>query len=97
MPGFKPLHDKVLIKPDDALTVTKGGILIPDQGQEKPHRGTVIAIGSGRIAEDGTIRPLDVKKGDKVLYGKYNGSEIEIEGVKHMILTESEIIGLFEG
>ena len=87
-----PLHDRVLVKRLEAEETTKGGIIIPDTAKEKPQEAEVIAVGKGRVAEDGKVVPLDVKKGDKVLIGKFSGTEVTIEGEEHVILREEEIL-----
>src|SRR5437667_6519342 len=95
--SFRPLHDRVLIRRIEAEEKTKGGILIPDTAQEKPMEGEVIAVGPGARGEDGKVHPLDVKAGDRVLFGKWSGTEIKIEGEELMIMKESDIMGLVEG
>jgi chaperonin GroES len=92
--SVKPLDDRVLIMPQEAETTTKGGIVLPDTAKEKPQRGTVVATGPGKLLEDGKRVALNVKAGDKVLYGKYSGTEIKIDGVEHKIMKESEIFGI---
>ncbi|UCE43071.1 MAG: co-chaperone GroES [Candidatus Aminicenantes bacterium] len=87
-----PLHDRVLVKRLEAEETTKGGIIIPDTAKEKPQEAEVIAVGKGRVGEDGKVVPLDVKKGDKVLIGKFSGTEVTIEGEEHLILREEEIL-----
>jgi chaperonin GroES len=87
-----PLHDRVLVKRLEAEETTKGGIIIPDTAKEKPQEAKVIAVGKGRVAEDGKVIPLDVKKGDKVLIGKFSGTEVTIEEEEHVILREEEIL-----
>jgi chaperonin GroES len=87
-----PLHDRVLVKRLEAEDTTKGGIIIPDTAKEKPQEAKVIAVGQGRVSEDGKVIPLDVKKGDKVLIGKFSGTEVTIEGEEHVILREEEIL-----
>ena len=87
-----PLHDRVLVKRLEAEDTTKGGIIIPDTAKEKPQEAEVIAVGKGRVGEDGKVLPLDVKKGDKVLIGKFSGTEVTIEGDEHVILREEEIL-----
>ena len=87
-----PLHDRVLVKRLEAEETTKGGIIIPDTAKEKPQEAEVIAVGKGRVGEDGKVVPLDVKKGDKVLIGKFSGTEVTIEGDEHVILREEEIL-----
>jgi chaperonin GroES len=93
---FRPLHDRVLIEPLEAEEKTAGGIIIPDTAKEKPMEGKVIAAGSGARAEDGSITPMDVKKGDRVLYGKWSGTEVKIDGKDYVIMKESDIMGIIE-
>ena len=92
----RPLQDRVLIKRLAEEEKTKGGIIIPDTAKEKPAEGEVVAVGAGKVNEKGQLRALDVKKGDRVLFGKYAGNEIKIEGVDHLILREDEILGVIE-
>lgn len=87
-----PLHDRVLVKRLEAEETTKGGIIIPDTAKEKPQEAEVIAVGKGRIGDDGKVVPLEVKKGDKVLIGKFSGTEVTIDGEEHVILREEEIL-----
>jgi chaperonin GroES len=87
-----PLHDRVLVKRLEAEETTKGGIIIPDTAKEKPQEAEVIAVGKGRVGDDGKAIPLDVKKGDKVLIGKFSGTEVTIDGEEHVILREEEIL-----
>jgi len=87
-----PLHDRVLVKRLEAEETTKGGIIIPDTAKEKPQEAEVISVGKGRMDEDGKVIPLDVKKGDKVLIGKFSGTEVTIDGEEHVILREEEIL-----
>ncbi len=87
-----PLHDRVLLKRLEEKEVVKGGIIIPDTAREKPQEAEVIAVGKGRITEDGKVIPLDVKKGDKVLIGKFSGTEVTFEDVEHVIVREEEIL-----
>ncbi len=87
-----PLHDRVLLKRLEEKEVVKGGIIIPDTAKEKPQEATVIAVGKGRVTEDGKVIPLDVKKGDKVLIGKFSGTEVTFEDVEHIIVREEEIL-----
>jgi len=87
-----PLHDRVLLKRLEEQEVKKGGIIIPDTAKEKPQEAEVIAVGKGRVADDGKVIPLEVKKGDKVLIGKFSGTEVEIGGVEHVIVREEEIL-----
>ncbi|PYS96883.1 MAG: co-chaperone GroES [Acidobacteria bacterium] len=90
----KPLHDRVLVKRVEAEEKVKGGIIIPDTAKEKPLEGKVVAIGAGRLDEDGKRVPLEVKVGDKVLIGKYAGTEIKIDDIEHVIVREDEILGV---
>lgn len=92
----RPLHDKVLIQRLDTEETTKGGIIIPDTAKEKPQEGKVIAVGTGRILEDGTKRPLDIKKGEKVLFNKYGGIDISIDGEDYLILREEDILAVVD-
>jgi len=92
----RPLHDKVLIEILDTEEKTKGGIIIPDTAKEKPQEGKVVAVGTGRILEDGTKKPLDVKKGDKVLFNKYGAIDISIEGEDYLILREEDILAIVD-
>ena len=94
--AIRPLHDRVLIKRVEEEQKTKGGIIIPDSAKEKPAEGKVIAVGNGRVLEDGKVRPLDVKAGDRVLFGKYSGSEIKVDGEEHLILREDDILVVLE-
>ena len=94
--GFKPLHDRVVVSRFSEETKTAGGIILPDTAQEKPSEGTVVTVGSGVRGEDGKITPLDVKKGDHVLFGKFGGTEIKVDGEELMILRESDILGIIE-
>jgi chaperonin GroES len=89
--SIKPLHEKVVVERMEAESKSAGGILIPDTAKEKPMRGIVIAVGPGRVLENGDVKPLDVKKGDKVLFGGYAGSEVKLEGKDYLIVNESEI------
>lgn len=89
---IEPLDDRVVVEPMEAEEKTRGGIVLPDTAQEKPQRGKVIAVGPGRILDSGERAPLPVKKGDKVLYAKYGGTEIEIDGTTYMILRETDIL-----
>jgi len=91
---FRPLHDRLLVKRQEAENKTAGGIIIPDSAKEKPIEGTVIAIGNGKILDDGKVRELEVKVGDKILFGKYSGTEIKLEGDEHIILREDEVLGV---
>ena len=93
---FRPLQDRILVKRNTEEQKTKGGIIIPDSAKEKPVQGTVIAAGNGKVLEDGKVRPLDVKAGDTVLFGKYAGTEIKIDGEEQLILREEEVLGVVE-
>tara|TARA_B100001179_G_scaffold178637_1_gene133952 strand:- start:188 stop:475 length:288 start_codon:yes stop_codon:yes gene_type:complete len=92
--AFRPLHDRVLVRRIEAEEKTAGGIIIPDSAQEKPSEGEVIAVGSGSKADDGTVTPLDVKEGDRVLFGKWGGTEVKIDGEDLLIMKESDIMGI---
>ena len=92
---IRPLHDRVLIKRLDEAEQLRGGIIIPDTAKEKPQQGEVIAAGEGKIREDGTRQPLDVKPGDRVLFGKYSGSEVKLDDQEYLIMREDEILGIF--
>ena len=96
MTGFKPLHDRVLLKRVEAEEKTPGGIIIPDTAKEKPVEGEVLAVGPGARDEAGRMQPLDVKVGDRVLFGKWSGTEVRIEGEDRLILKESDILGVIE-
>jgi chaperonin GroES len=91
---FRPLHDRVVVKRVEEDTKTKGGIIIPDTAQEKPMQGEVIAAGPGARDEAGKIQPLDVKAGDRVLFGKWSGTEVKIDGAEYLIMKESDIMGI---
>ncbi len=93
---IRPLHDRILVKRIEEEAKTKGGIIIPDAAKEKPQEGRVIAAGNGKINEDGKVQPLDVKKGDKILFSKYAGSEVTIEGDEHLIIREDDVLGILE-
>ncbi|MFI5173610.1 MAG: co-chaperone GroES [Terriglobia bacterium] len=94
---FRPLHDRILIRRFEEGEVVKGGIIIPDTAKEKPQQGEVIAVGNGKVMENGTKVPLDVKAGDRILFGKYSGNEIKIEDEEFLILREDEVLGVIEG
>lgn len=93
---IRPLHDRVIVKRLEEKEKTKGGIIIPDTAREKPMEGKVIAVGPGKVSESGTKVSMNVKKGDRILFGKYAGSEIEIEGEEHLIMREDDILGIIE-
>jgi len=94
--SIKPLADRVLVEPLEGETVSKGGIVIPDTAKEKPQQGKVIAVGPGRIGDEGTRIEPDVKKGQKILYGKYSGTEVTVAGKEYLILRESDILAVIE-
>ena len=95
--GFRPLHDRVLVRRVEAEEKTAGGIIIPDSAKEKPQEGEVVSIGTGARDETGKVVPLDLKKGDKVLFGKWSGTEVKIDDVEYLIMKESDIMGVLEG
>jgi len=92
--GFRPLHDRVLVRRVEAEEKTAGGIIIPDSAKEKPAEGEVVAVGAGSKAEDGKVTPLDVKAGDKILFGKWSGTEVKLDGEDLLIMKESDILGI---
>jgi chaperonin GroES len=92
--NIKTLADRVIIKPAEAEEKTKGGIILPDTAKEKPIEGSIVAVGAGRVTEDGKSVPMNLKVGDKVLYGKYSGTEIKVEGEEYLIMRESDIYGI---
>jgi chaperonin GroES len=94
---FRPLQDRVIVKRVAEEEKTKGGIIIPDTAKEKPIEGKVIAVGNGKVLEDGKVRPLDVKAGDRILFAKYAGTEIKLDGEDHLIIREEDILGVVEG
>jgi chaperonin GroES len=91
---FRPLHDRVLVERIEAEEKTRGGIIIPDTAKEKPQEGRVIAVGAGTINEKGEVRPLDVKAGDRILFGKWSGTEVKLDGKDLLIMKESDIMGI---
>ena len=93
---IRPLHDHIIVKRVKEEDKTKGGIIIPDTAKEKPQEGKVVAVGKGKILKDGKVAPLDVKKGDTILFGKYSGTEIKIEGEDHLIIREEDVLGVIE-
>jgi chaperonin GroES len=93
---IKPLGDRILLKRIEEEQKSKGGIVIPDSAKEKPQEGKVVAVGKGRMLEDGKLVPLEVKKGDRVLFGKYSGTEVKLEGEEHLIVREDDILGILE-
>jgi chaperonin GroES len=94
---IRPLQDRVIVKRLEEEEKTKGGIIIPDTAKEKPQEGKVIAVGKGKVTEEGKVIPLDVKAGDRILFGKYAGTEIKIDGEEHLIMREEDILGIIEG
>ena len=92
--NFRPLHDRVLVKRLEGEAKTAGGIIIPDTAKEKPMEGEVIAVGTGARSEDGKVHPLEVKAGDRILFGKWSGTEVKIDGVEYIIMKESDIMGI---
>jgi len=94
---IRPLQDRVLVQRVQEEERTKGGIIIPDTAKEKPQEGKVVAVGKGKVGDDGKVIPLDVKAGDKILFGKYSGSEIKLEGTDYLIMREEDILGVLEG
>ncbi len=94
---MRPLQDRIIVKRLEEEEKTKGGIIIPDSAKEKPQEGKVIAVGQGKMTEDGKLIPLDVKVGDRILFGKYSGTEVKIEGEEHLIMREEDILGIIEG
>jgi chaperonin GroES len=93
---IRPLQDRLLVKRIDEEETTKGGIIIPDTAKEKPQEGKVIAVGKGKVTENGKVQPLDVKKGDRILFSKYAGTEVTIEGDEHLIIREDDVLGICE-
>ena len=91
---MRPLHDRILVKRFEEKQSVRGGIIIPDTAQEKPQEGTVIAVGAGKLDKNGKRIPLDVKAGDKILFGKYSGNEIKIDDVEHVIMREEDVLGI---
>ena len=94
---IRPLQDRVIVKRLEEEEKTKGGIIIPDTAKEKPQEGKVTAVGKGKVTEDGKVIPMDVKVGDRILFGKYSGAEIKISGEEHLIMREEDILGIIEG
>ena len=95
--AFRPLHDRVLVRRVGSEEKTPGGIIIPDTAKEKPMEGEIVAVGAGARGEDGSVQPLDVKAGDRVLFGKWSGTEIKLDGEELIIMKESDIMGIIEG
>ena len=94
---IRPLQDRIVVKRIDAEKTTKGGIIIPDTAKEKPIEGKVVAVGNGKALKDGKVRPLEVKVGDTVLFGKYSGTEVKIEGEEHVLLREDDVLAVTNG
>jgi len=94
--GFRPLHDRVLVRRVESDVKTAGGVIIPDTAQEKPMEGEIVSVGSGHKADDGSVTALDVKAGDRVLFGKWSGTEVKIDGEDLLIMKESDILGILE-
>ena len=94
--AIRPLQDRILVKRIEEEEKTKGGIIIPDTAKEKPIEGVVVAVGSGYVKKDGTVRKLEVKKGDRVLFGKYGGTDIKIDGEEHLIMREDDLLAIIE-
>jgi len=92
--GFQPLHDRVLVERVEAEQKTAGGIIIPDSAQEKPQKGKIIAVGAGTVKDNGTVAALTVKAGDTILFGKWSGTEIKLDGKEYLIMKESDILGI---
>ncbi len=92
-----PLHDRILVRRVEEAETTRGGIIIPDSAKDKPQEGEVIAVGKGKVNEEGKVRPLDVKEGDRILFGKYSGTEIKIDGEELVIMREEEVLGILSG
>ncbi len=93
---IRPLHDRVLVKRLEAETKSAGGIVIPDTATEKPVRGEVIAVGKGKLLESGEVRPLDIKNGDKILFGKYSGTEVKIDGEEYLVMREDDVMAVID-
>jgi chaperonin GroES len=93
---IKPLGDRVLVKPDEAKEIKRGGIIIPDTAKEKPQEGEIVAVGKGKVGDDGKVIPLEVKKGDKVLFGKYSGTEVKIDDKPYLIMHQDDLLGIVE-
>ena len=94
---FTPLHDRILVRRVEEAATSRGGIIIPDSAKDKPQEGEVVSVGKGKINEDGKVFPLDVKEGDRVLFGKYAGTEIKIDGEDYLIMKEEEVLGILSG
>lgn len=95
--NIRPLHDRIIVKRMEEERTSPGGIVIPDAAAEKPIKGEVVAVGNGRVLENGEVRPLDVKAGDKVIFGKYSGTEVKVDGEELLVMKEDDIMGVIEG
>ena len=93
---IRPLQDRILVQRIEEEETTKGGIIIPDSAKEKPQEGRVVAVGNGKILDDGSTQPLDVNKGDRLLFGKYSGTEVNLDGGEHLIIREDDVLGILE-
>ncbi|MFI5214939.1 MAG: co-chaperone GroES [Candidatus Limnocylindria bacterium] len=93
---FRPLHDRIIIKRIEGEEKTKGGIIIPDTAKEKPQEARVVAVGKGKVTDDGKLQPMEVQKGDRILVGKYSGSEIKVDGEEHVIIREDDVLAILE-
>ena len=93
---FTPLHDRILVRRVEEAETTRGGIIIPDSAKDKPQEGEVVSAGKGKVTEDGKLRPLDVKAGDRILFGKYAGTEVKLDGEELLIMREEEVLGIIE-
>ena len=94
--NIRPLHDRIIVERLEEETTTAAGIIIPDSAKEKPQQGKVIAVGNGKVSEEGKVRPLDVKAGDTVLFGKYSGTEVKLDGKEYLMMREDDILGVVE-
>ena len=94
--NLKPLQDRILVQRMEEETTTKGGIIIPDTAKEKPAEGKVVSVGNGKIGDDGKRIPLEIKKGDRILFGKYSGTEVKIDGEEYLIMSEGDVLGIIE-
>ncbi|MFB3918044.1 MAG: co-chaperone GroES [Terriglobales bacterium] len=92
-----PLHDRILVRRVEEAETTRGGIIIPDTAKDKPQEGEVVSVGKGKVNDEGKVRPLDVKEGDRILFGKYSGTEIKIDGQEFLIMREEEVLGVLSG
>ena len=92
-----PLHDRILVRRVEEAETTRGGLIIPDSAKDKPQEGEVVAVGKGKVNEEGKVRPLDVKEGDRILFGKYSGTEIKLDGEEYLIMREEEVLGIISG